>query len=122
MSTLNTFSRHVEPPRYEGSFHFYVVEFNDIYSGKHYFRVIDAGVFMNHKERMAHFDADINGTGSDKIVMHPGIRIPGCEKAFPRYTITAYEIDLEDDEMEAFGLRRHVMYDTYWDRALQGAV
>jgi hypothetical protein len=105
MSTLNTFNRHVEPPRYEGSFHFYVVEFNDIYSGKHYFRVIDAGVFMNHKERMAHFDADINGTGSD-----------------PRYTITAYEIDLEDDEMEAFGLRRHVMYDTYWDRALQGAV
>ena len=107
MSTLNTFNRHIDEPSYTGDYHFWVVSFMDIYSGAHYFRVIDAGVNMNHKERMDHFDADINGRG---------------EHYDPRYTITAYEIDMEDDEMVTHGLRPRVMYDTYYASVLQGAV
>jgi len=109
MATLNTFNRHLDTPEYTGDYHFYLVEFIDIYSGKHYFRIIDAGVNMTHEQRMAHFDADING------------RMNGVGYD-PRYTITAYEIDMEDDEMEAVGLKPRVMYDTYYASVLQGAV
>ena len=104
MPTLNTFNRHLDTPRYEGDYHFYLVDFMDIYSGNHYFRLIDAGVNMTHKKRMEHFDADING--SDPA----------------RYTITAYEIDMDDDDMESVGLKPRVLYDTYWSSILQGAV
>ena len=108
MTTLNTFNRHLDTPEvYESDYHFYLVEFMDIYSGKHYFRIIDASVNFNHEQRMAYFDADINGRG---------------EHYDPRYTITAYEIDMEDDEMEAAGLKPRVMYDTYYASVLQGAV
>ncbi|MCP4929371.1 MAG: hypothetical protein GY918_09995 [Gammaproteobacteria bacterium] len=78
----------------------------DIYSGKHYFRIIDAGVNMTHKQRMEHFDADINGTGANFD---------------PRYTITAYEIDMDEDDMDAVGLKPRVLYDTYYSSILQGA-
>ena len=61
MTTLNTFNRHIDEPSYTGDYYFYLVDFVDIHSGKSYFRVIDAGVNMTHKERMAHFDHDING-------------------------------------------------------------
>ena len=42
-------------------YYFYTVEFMDIYDGSHYFRLIDAPVNATHEERMARFDADING-------------------------------------------------------------
>ena len=87
MTTLNTFNSHLNDskyPAYTGDYYFYLVDFMDIYSGQHYFRVIDAGVSMSHDERMAHFDGDINGTGKHYD---------------PRYEITAYEIDLEPGEM-----------------------
>ena len=109
MSTLNTFNRHLDTPSYTGAYHFYTVEFMDIYSGQHYFRIIDAGVNMTHEERMAHFDHDING------VMN-GV---GYD---PRYTITAYEVDMDDDEMLDAGLKPRVLYDTYYSSILQGAV
>ena len=89
------------------NYHFYLVDFQDIYNGQHYFRLIDAGVDMTHEQRMAHFDADINGVG------------PNFD---PRYTITAYELDMEDDEMLEIGLKPHVLYDTYYASVLQGAV
>ncbi len=107
MTTLNTFNRHLDTPSYTGAYHFYLVEFMDIYSGNHYFRIIDAGVDMTHEQRMDHFDADINGRGPDFD---------------PRYTVTAYEIDMEDDEIEAVGLKPRVLYDTYYASVLQGAV
>ena len=93
---------------YTGDFLFYTVDFMDIYSGQHYFRIIDAGINMTHDERMKHFDADING------VMN-GV---GYD---PRYTITAYEIDMDGGEMLEAGLNSHVFRDTYWDVVLQGA-
>jgi len=104
MSTLNTFNSHLDKPSYTGPYYFYLVDFQDIHNGKTYFRIIDAGVNMTHKERMAHFDHDINGRGE------------------PRYTVTAYEIDMEPGEMLEAGLTSHVFHDTYWDRAIQGAV
>ena len=110
MTTLNTFNSHLNDskyPAYTGDYYFYLVDFMDIYSGQHYFRVIDAGVSMSHDERMAHFDGDINGTGKHYD---------------PRYEITAYEIDLEPGEMLEAGLTSHVFRETYWDRVLQGAV
>lgn len=109
MATLNTFNRHIDNPSYTGDYYFYTVDFMDIYSGQHYFRIIDAGVNMTHEERMAHFDADING------------RMNGVGYD-PRYTITAYEIDLEPGEMLEAGLTSHVFRDTYWSAILQGAV
>ena len=104
MTTLNTFNRHIDEPSYTGPYYFYLVDFVDIHSGKSYFRVIDAGVNMTHKERMAHFDHDING---------------GEE---PRYEVTAYEIDMEPGEMLEAGMTAHVFHETYWDRAIQGAL
>ena len=89
-------------------YYFYTVEFMDIYDGSHYFRLIDAPVAATHEERMAHFDADING------VMN-GV---GYD---PRYTITAYEVDMEDDEMLELGMKPRVLYDTYYDNLLRGA-
>jgi hypothetical protein len=87
-------------------YHFYTVEFMDIYSGNHYFRLIDAPVEATHAERMDHFDRDINGTGANYD---------------PQYTITAYEIDMDDDELVTLGLRPRVLYDTYYDTLLRGA-
>ncbi len=107
MTTLNTFNRHLDTPEYTGAYYFYLVEFMDIYSGNHYFRIIDAGVDMTHEQRMDHFDADINGRGPDFD---------------PRYTVTAYELDMEDDEMLEIGLKPRVLYDTYYASVLQGAV
>ena len=109
MTTLNTFNSHLNDskyPAYTGDYHFYLVDFMDIYSGQHYFRIIDAGVDMTHGQRMAHFDADINGTGKHYD---------------PRYTVTGYELDMEEDEMETLGLRPRVLHDTYWASVLQGA-
>ena len=62
MTTLNTFNSHLNDDRfpYTGDFLFYTVDFMDIYSGQHYFRIIDAGINMTHDERMKHFDADKN--------------------------------------------------------------
>ena len=108
MATLNTFNRHIDTPSYTGNYYFYTVDFMDIYSGQHYFRIIDAGVDMTHEERMAHFDADING------------RMNGVGYD-PRYTITAYELDMDEDEMTENGLRANVLHDTYWSAVLQGA-
>ena len=88
-------------------YHFYTVEFMSIYDGNHYFRLIDAPVEATHAERMDHFDRDINGTGANYD---------------PQYTITAYEIDMDDDGMEAVGLKPRVLHDTYWSSILQGAV
>jgi len=89
-------------------YHLYTVEFMDIYDGNHYFRLIDAPVNATHAERMEHFDHDINavmnGVGYD-----------------PRYTITAYEIDMTDEELVEAGLRPHVMHHTYYDTLLRGA-
>ena len=84
--------------------YFYCVDFIDVYNGQHYFRLIDAPVGATHAERMAHFDKDINGVNFD-----------------PRYTITAYELDMDDDEMVEAGLKPRVLHDTYWDTILQGA-
>jgi len=106
---LNTFNRHIDTPSYiEGDYHFYTVDFMDIYSGQHYFRIIEAGVDMTHEERMAYFDQDLNG------------RMNGVGYD-PRYTITAYELDMEDDEMLDLGLKPRVLHDTYWSAILQGA-
>jgi len=40
----------------------------------------------------------------------------------PRYEITAYELDMDEDEMTENGLRANVLHDTYWSAVLQGAV
>ena len=108
MTTLNTFNRHIDTPEvYDSDYHFYLVDFKDIHSGKRYFRIIDASVNFNHKERLAYFDADINGRG---------------EHYEHRYDVVAYEIDMEPGEMLEAGLTSHVFHETYWDRAIQGAL
>ena len=89
-------------------YHFYTVEFMSIYDGNHYFRLIDAPVDATHAERMAHFDRDINGCWE-------------ANNFDPQFTITAYEIDMDDDGMEAVGLKPRVLHDTYWSSILQGA-
>ena len=109
MTTLNTFNRHLDTPSYEGDYYFYLVDFQDIYSGQHYFRVIDAGVNMTHDERMKHFDRDLNGHWE-------------ANNFDPQYEVTAYEIDMEPGEMLEEGITSHVFRDTYWDRVIQGAV
>ena len=113
MTTLNTFNSHLNDDRfpYTGDFLFYTVDFMDIYSGQHYFRIIDAGINMTHDERMKHFDADING------VMN-GV---GYD---PRYTITAYELDdgdLDEDWMRENDIITMRFKETYWCAVLQGA-
>tara|TARA_R100000808_G_C2064753_1_gene94702 strand:- start:22 stop:351 length:330 start_codon:yes stop_codon:yes gene_type:complete len=109
MSTLNTFNSHLDKPSYTGPYYFYLVDFQDIHNGKTYFRIIDAGVNMTHKERMAHFDHDINGNWAAN----------GFD---PQYEVTAYEIDMDGGEMLENGITSHVFHETYWDRAIQGAV
>lgn len=109
MATLNTFNRHLDDDRfpYTGDFIFYTVDFMDIYSGQHYFRIIDAGINMTHDERMAHFDRDING------------------REETRYTITAYELDdgdLDEDWMRENDIVAMRFKETYWSAVLQGAV
>lgn len=85
------------------STYFYCVEFMDAHNGRNYFRLIDADANMDHSERMSHFNDDINGSN-------------------PQFTITAYEIDMDDDELRANGLNPRVFHETYWDTILQGAV
>ena len=81
------------------TYHFYLVDFCDDY-GNHYFRLMTADKGLNHKGRMAVFQKELGS----------------------QYTVTAYEIDMEPGEMLEAGLTSHVFHDTYWDRAIQGAV
>ena len=106
MTTLYNFNQTVED--HENGYYFYLVDFVDILSGQHYFRIIDAGVDMTHKERMFRFDTDLNGpigVGHD-----------------PRYEVVHYEVSMNEEELAESGLREGVLYETYWDRTLQGAV
>jgi hypothetical protein len=88
--------------------YFYNVDFMSDYDGKHYFRLISASTELTHAERMAHFDKDLNGSWVDNTFD-------------PQYSITAYELDMDDDEMVEAGLKPRVLHDTYWDTILQGA-
>ena len=88
--------------------YFYTVDFMSDYDGKHYFRLISASAELTHAERMAHFDKDLNGSWVDNTFD-------------PQYSITAYELDMDDDEMVEAGLKPRVLHDTYWDTILQGA-
>ena len=90
-------------------YHFFTVSFMSIYDGQHYFRLIDSPVGATHKERMEHFDKDINGCWE-------------ANNFDPQYSITAYEIDMEPGEMLEEGITSHVFRETYWDQLLQGAV
>ena len=89
--------------------YFYTVDFMSDYDGKHYFRLIGAPAEFTHAERMAHFDKDLNGSWVDNTFD-------------PQYSITAYEIDMEPGEMLEAGMTAHVFHETYWDRAIQGAL
>lgn len=89
--------------------YFYNVDFMSDYDGKHYFRLISASTEFTHAERMAHFDKDLNGSWVDNTFD-------------PQYTITAYEIDMDGGEMLEEGITSHVFRETYWDRAIQGAL
>ena len=91
------------------NYYFYTVDFQDIYSGQHHFRLIDAPVGATHEERLAHFDKDINGCWE-------------ANNFDPQFSITAYEIDMEPGEMLEEGITSHVFRETYWDQLLQGAV
>ena len=89
--------------------YFYNVDFMSDYDGKHYFRLISASTELTHAERMAHFDKDLNGSWVDNTFD-------------PQYSITAYEIDMDGGEMLEEGITSHVFRETYWDRAIQGAL
>ena len=89
--------------------YFYNVDFMSDYDGKHYFRVIGAPAEFTHAERMAHFDKDLNGSWVDNTFD-------------PQYSITAYEIDMDGGEMLDNDITSHVFRETYWDRAIQGAL
>jgi hypothetical protein len=55
---------------------------------------------LKHKDRMSVFQKELGS----------------------QYIVTAYEIDMEPGEMLEAGMTSHVFNETYWDRALQGAV
>ena len=102
MTTLNNFNQTVED--YPNGYNFYIVDFQDIHSGQLYFRIIPCAMNKTHKERMAHFNQDINGAEE------------------PRYEVVRYEVDMDEEELAESGLREGVLHETYWDRTLQGAV
>ena len=83
----------------ETSYYFYTVDFEDGY-GNHYFRLMTADKTLDHNGRMAVFQKELGS----------------------QYTVTAYEIDMDGGEMLENGITSHVFKDTYYYRALQGAV
>lgn len=94
------------------NYYFYTVDFMDIYSGQHHFRLIDAPVGLTHEERLAHFDRDINGCWE-------------ANNFDPQFTITGYDLDdsdMDDDWMRENDISTMRFKDTYWSSILQGAV
>ena len=81
------------------SYYFYTVDFCDDY-GNHHFRLMTADTELDHSGRMSVFQKELGS----------------------QYTVTAYEIDMTPGEMLEAGMTSHVFCDTYWDRALRGAV
>ena len=78
---------------------FYTVDFENDY-GQQYFRLMNSSLNITHEQRMAEFQKELGS----------------------QYTVTAYEIDMEPGEMLENGITSHVFKNTYYDRALQGAV
>ena len=84
------------------TYYFYSVDFEDGY-GNHYFRLMTADKTLDHDGRMAVFQKELGS----------------------QYTITAYDLDdsdMDDDWMRENDISVMRFKDTYWDRAIQGAV
>ena len=81
------------------SYYFYTVDFEDRYAN-HSFRLMTADKTLDHNGRMAVFQKELGS----------------------QYTTTAYEIDMDGGEMLEAGITSHVFRETYWDRAIQGAL
>ena len=65
-----------------------------------FFRLMNAPLGITHDERMAVFQEELGDM----------------------FDITSYDLDMEARELSDLGITRNGFRDTYWDRALQGAV